>query len=117
MVGQAHVNFTKLDANAKALFDSLPNLTLPDQSLIDQYDDALIVAFNEVYVVQNEDYRPYLRPAYAEYISGEPNLLYLVNASAEVPLSQLFNRLRPKEFPPIFPPGEGDEVQVRSQID
>ena len=112
VVGQAHVNFTKLDANAKALFDSLPNLTLPDQSLIDQYDDALLVAFNEVYVVQNEDYRPYLRPAYGEYISGEPNLLYFVTASAEVPLSQLFNRLRPKEFPPIFPPGKGDEDEL-----
>lgn len=104
VVGQAHVNFTKLDASTKALIDSLPDLTLPDQSVIDRYANALTVAFNEVYIAQNQEYLPYLTSAYAEYISRLENPLYFVNSSAEVPLSELFNELRPKEFPAIYPP-------------
>ena len=104
VVGQAHVNFTKLDASTKALINSFPDLTLPDQSLIDQYANALTVAFNEVYIAQDQKYLPYLTSAYASYISGEENPLYLVHSSAEIPLSELFNELRPKEFPAIYPP-------------
>ena len=104
VVGQAHVNFTKLDASTKALIDSFPDLTLPDQSLIDLYANALTVAFNEVYIAQNPEYLPYLTSAYASYISGKENPLYFVNSSAEIPLSELFNELIPKDFPAIYPP-------------
>ena len=104
VVGQAHVNFNQLDAKTKNLINSFPDLTLPDQSLIDEYGKAFVVAFNEVYIAQNKDYLPYLTSAYAEYISGEPNPLYFVNNTAEVPLSKLFNQLKPAEVPALYPP-------------
>ena len=103
-VGQAHVDFTQLDASTKDLLDSFSDLTLPDQSLLDRYGNAFIVAFNEVYIAQNQEYLPYLTSAYAEYISGESNPLYFVDRLAEVPLSELFNELKPAEVPAIYPP-------------
>ena len=66
--GQAHVNFTKLDAQMQAVLDSLPDLTLPNQKVIDTYGNALLVAFAEVYTAKNEEFRPYLTSSYAYYI-------------------------------------------------
>ncbi|MEA5536210.1 alpha/beta hydrolase [Crocosphaera sp. XPORK-15E] len=101
--GQAHVNFSKLDASMKALLDSFPDLTIPKQDIMDQYGNALLVGFAEVYIAKNEAFRPFLTSAYGEYISQEPNTMYLVGSQAELPLSQLFNRLRASRIPPIFP--------------
>ena len=46
--GQAHVNFSKLDASSKAVLDSFEQLQLPDQTLIDQYANAFTVAFAKI---------------------------------------------------------------------
>lgn len=102
--GQAHVNFSKLDASTKALIDSLPNLQVPKQEIIDSYGNALLPAFSEVYVAKNEAFRPFLTSAYGKYISEQPNALHLVQAEADVPLSELFNRLKPEHFPAIYSP-------------
>ncbi|MGL5082739.1 MAG: alpha/beta hydrolase [Microcoleaceae cyanobacterium] len=102
-VGQAHVNFTNLDAGSLALIESFPQLVLPQQSLIDQYASALAVAFYEVHLTQNEDFRPYLQSAYGNYISREPNALHFVDGSADVSLSELFNQLKPDFVQPISP--------------
>ena len=105
VVGQAHLlDFSKLDTATEALIDLFPEFTIPDQSLMDQYGNAFVVAFHEVYIAQNKEYMPYLTSAYGNYISGDPNPIYFVNSSAEVPLSELFNELRPKELPSISPP-------------
>jgi predicted dienelactone hydrolase len=101
--GQAHVNFTQLDANTQALIKSLPNVTLPQQSLIDRYADSLLLAFAEVYGAKNEKYRPFLTASFAQYISRDPHPVFFAEASAQVPLSQLFNRLRPSILPPLVP--------------
>ena len=101
--GQAHVNFSRLDASAKALLDSFPDLTLPKQEILDTYGNALLVSFSEVYVAKNESFRKFLTPAYGQYISQEPNPLYLVQSPAELPLSDLFNRLRSARVPAIVP--------------
>ncbi len=102
--GQAHVNFSKLDASTKALLDSLPSLKVPKQKLIDSYGNAFLVAFAEVHVSKNKAFRPFLTAAYGQYISAQPNPIHLVEAEADVPLSELFNRLRPASFPPIYSP-------------
>jgi predicted dienelactone hydrolase len=67
--GQAHVNFTELDAGVKKAIDSMEHLTLPSQSLINNYVDALSLAFFQVYLQQDKTYAPYLKSAYAEYLS------------------------------------------------
>jgi predicted dienelactone hydrolase len=108
--GQAHVNFTQLDANTQALIKSLPNISLPQQSLIDEYANGLLLSFAEVYGARNETYRPFLTASFAQYISREPNRLFFAEASAEVPLSKLFNRLRPELLPPLVPPVRSPKV-------
>jgi predicted dienelactone hydrolase len=39
---------------------------------------SLVVAFSQVYLNQQEDYRPFLRSAYVEAVSAEPFRLHLV---------------------------------------
>ena len=101
--GQAHVNFTKLDAQMQAVLDSLPDLTLPNQKVIDTYGNALLVAFAEVYTAKNEEFRPYLTSSYAYYISKQPNPLHLVQDDAEIPFSELFNRSKSARSRAIYP--------------
>jgi predicted dienelactone hydrolase len=101
--GQAHVNFSRLDASTKALLDSFPDLTIPKQQILDQYGNAVLVAFAEVYSAKNEKFRPFLTSSYGNYISEEPNNFYFVGSEAEVPLSDLFNRLKTSRFPSIYP--------------
>ena len=93
--GQAHVNFSKLDASSKALLDSFEQLQLPDQTLIDQYANAFIVAFAKYYLSEDESYLPYIQPGYALYLSQEPNPFYVVNSSAVQPLTDFFNERKP----------------------
>ena len=101
--GQAHVNFSKLDAQMKAVLNSLPDLSIPNQQVIDTYGNAFLVAFAEVYVAENEEFRPYLTSSYAKYISREPNPLHLVQDDAEITFGELFNRKKPARNRPIFP--------------
>ena len=102
--GQAHVNVSQLDASTKAMIDSIPDLNLPDQSIFEQYGNALVVAFFENYLVKNPEFTPYFTSAYAQYLSKQPNPVYLVDKTADIPLSELFNRLKPANREPIFPP-------------
>ena len=105
VVGQAHLlDFNKLDTASEALIDLFPEFTIPDQSLMDEYGNAFVLAFNEAYLAQNKEYMPYLTSAFGNYISGDSNPIYFVNSSAEVPLGELYNELRPKELPAIYPP-------------
>jgi predicted dienelactone hydrolase len=39
---------------------------------------SLVVAFSQVYLNQQEDYRPFLRSAYVEAVSVEPFRVHLV---------------------------------------
>ncbi|MGK7945625.1 MAG: alpha/beta hydrolase [Microcystaceae cyanobacterium] len=104
VIGQAHVNFTRLDAQTQAMLDGFEHLTLPKQDILDQYANVYTIAFFERHLLGNEAFAPYLTSAYSQYISRSPNEIYVVDQSAEVDLSQLFNRYRPSDRPPIFPP-------------
>lgn len=95
--GQAHVNFSKLDAGTKALIESFPNLTFPDQSLLDKYDKAIALAFFEVYIDRNERFRPYLQSSYARYISDAPFNLYLVDESAAKDLKRTLEKFNSRD--------------------
>lgn len=101
--GQAHVNFSQLDGQMKAVLDSLPELKLPKQQILDTYGNALLVAFAEVHTANNEQYRPFLTASFGNYISRQPNPMYLVRSEAEVPFSELFNSRRTSKIPAIYP--------------
>lgn len=81
--GQAHVDFSQLDAGATQLLDSFPNLTLPDPVLIDNYANSMTLAFFDVYIANNAKARRYLQSSYAAYLSrAETFKLFLLDASA-----------------------------------
>ncbi|WP_107667382.1 alpha/beta hydrolase [Cyanothece sp. BG0011] len=101
--GQAHVNFSQLDGQMQAVLDSLPDLKLPKQQILDTYGNALLVAFAEVHTAKNEKYRSFLTASYGNYISRQPNPMYLVGNEAEFPLSELFNSRRTSRIPAIYP--------------
>ena len=92
--GDAHVDFSTLDAGMLALVESIPVLTVPDQILIDSYIYSLSVAFFETYVVNNAEYNIYLTSAYAQYISKEPSSLYMITSSSLEPLTNTLNSLK-----------------------
>ncbi|PSF32460.1 dienelactone hydrolase [Aphanothece hegewaldii CCALA 016] len=69
--GQAHVDFTNLDPGITKAINSVSHLTLPSQTLIGDYDNALKLAFFETYIQKNEAYRPYLQSSYSEYLSQD----------------------------------------------
>ena len=81
--GQAHVNFSELDAGLSKSIESLTQLTLPSQDLIVDYASSIQIAFFEVYLNQNEKFRPYLQSAYAEYLSqGEEFKLDFISGAS-----------------------------------
>ncbi|ACK72909.1 protein of unknown function DUF1400 [Gloeothece citriformis PCC 7424] len=90
--GQAHINFSKLDAGTQSLIKSFIDLTIADQRLIDKYDNAMILSFFEIYLHDNLEYRSYLQSSYADYISQKPFELYLINASSSADLESIFKQ-------------------------
>jgi len=78
--GQAHVDFSNLDAGFTQFFTSLTSLTLPPPTLLEDYIDALTVAFFAVELAQQESYQPYLQAAYTDYLSrDQPFDVFLIS--------------------------------------
>ena len=93
--GQAHVNFTELDAGMQKTLESVVDITLPNQNLIEDYAGALLVSFFEVYIADNDKFRPFLLSSYAEYLSqGQKFKLDFITAASDEKLSQLIEKLR-----------------------
>lgn len=81
--GQAHVDFSQLDAGISQTLNSLSNLTLPNPDLLDSYGNALSLAFFEAFIAQRSDYALYLQSGYAQYVSQEPFGIHLLKANQE----------------------------------
>lgn len=83
--GQAHVNFSQLDGGIKEALDSTIHFVLPSQDLISSYVKGTSLAFFEVYLRNNADFRPYLQSSYAEYLSENENfkLNFITDASSD----------------------------------
>ncbi len=93
--GQAHVNFNKLDGGMKKTLDSVQNLALPSENLIGSYSDALLTAFFEIYINNNDSFRPFLQSAYAEYLSqGEEFKLDFISAESSDSLAETLEQFR-----------------------
>jgi predicted dienelactone hydrolase len=69
--GQTHVDISQLDGGGTKLLNMLPKVKLPSPELLTDYSKAMLVAFYEVYLAKNSDYRPYLDPAYSAYLSEQ----------------------------------------------
>jgi predicted dienelactone hydrolase len=81
--GQAHVDFSQLDAEITEAIASVENLTLPTPQLIANYTHSMQLAFFEVYISARNDIRPYLQSSYAEYLCREePFKFYLLGATS-----------------------------------
>ncbi|MEA5532919.1 alpha/beta hydrolase [Crocosphaera sp. XPORK-15E] len=87
--GQAHLDFSNLDAGITNLIASVPNLTLPSPELLSQYNNALTLAFFETYIAKNSDFAPYLQAIYTQYLSQrEPFKAYLITQKSSEALKQ-----------------------------
>ena len=100
--GQAHVNISLLDGGATEAIDSLPELELSEEELLDvelfyKYGNAMSTAFLEYYIANNADYLPYLQSSYAQYISEEPFPIYLIGTPSVEELKQAIEDFRNEE--------------------
>ncbi|MDJ0902809.1 MAG: alpha/beta hydrolase [Xenococcus sp. MO_188.B8] len=87
--GKTHIDLSKLDGGASRLLKTVPNLHLPSPQMISSYETAMTLAFFEVYIANNDDYRPYLQPSYAAYLSeGEEFKAYMITGASSDNLTQ-----------------------------
>lgn len=78
--GQAHVDFSQLDAGISDLITTVTNLTLPSPTLLDDYTNVMTLAFFETHLRNNSDFQVYLQAEYAQYLSeGQEFKTYLVS--------------------------------------
>ena len=88
--GQAHVDFSVLDAGINEAIESIADLTLPAPYLIDSYAHSLSLAFFEVYIRKNPSYKPFLQAAYSQYLSqGQEFRCFLITRASSAALEQL----------------------------
>lgn len=79
--GQAHVDFSRLDAGISRTLNSFSQITLPSPDLLNTYGNAMLLAFFQVYVAENSEFLPYLQSSYASYLSQNPFGLFLIDES------------------------------------
>jgi predicted dienelactone hydrolase len=88
--GQAHVDFSVLDAGINEVLESVADLTLPAPYVIDGYAHSLSLAFFEVYIRKNPTYKPFLQAAYSQYISqGQDFKCFLITRASSKALDKL----------------------------
>lgn len=79
--GQAHVDFSQLDAGITDLIETVGNLTLPSPYLLDEYTNSMMLAFFQVHLRNEEDYRVFLQSSYAQYLSqGQEFKTFLITS-------------------------------------
>ena len=77
--GDTHADISELDGGLAELIDNFVYLSLPEPGLLTSYNQALILAFLQVHLRENESFRPYLQSAYAEHLSqGEEFKAFLI---------------------------------------
>ncbi|NJL83536.1 MAG: hypothetical protein HC890_12355 [Chloroflexaceae bacterium] len=90
--GQAHVDISSLDGRATALLKTFPDLKFAEPGLIDSYGNSLGLTISEVFVAGKPEYRSYIHPAYASYISEAPFGIYLIEGAFSDELAQVYNQ-------------------------
>ena len=96
--GQAHVDVSAMDGGMSEVIESVEELTVPETQLLDDYTNATILAFAEVYVADNKDYRPFLQSSYLQYLSeGQEFSTYLISETSSKELSTAIDDFNRKE--------------------
>ncbi len=102
--GQAHVNFDQLDGSMNAVIDTVTEIKKPDQTIFNRYGDHYYLAFAQVYLADDDSYRPYLQAGFSQFISEPQNPLFVVNSQAAPALADFFNQRKPASTRAIQPP-------------
>ena len=91
--GQAHVDFSELDAGVSDLIERVGNLTLPTPDLLDAYTHSMILAFFQVHLNNQDDYKVYLQSQYAQYLSdGQEFKTYLITKNSAPELKNKYEQ-------------------------
>jgi predicted dienelactone hydrolase len=87
--GQAHVDFSQLDAGITQLLEALPEIALPEPDVLQGYRNGIIVAFFGTHIANNPKFRPYLSSGYTAYLSqNEPFKFFLISSASVEALRQ-----------------------------
>ena len=96
--GQTHIDVSSMDGGMSEVIESVEELTVPETQLLDDYTNATVLAFSEVYVANNEDYRPFLQSSYLQYLSeGQEFRTYLISENSSEDLSAAIDDFNRKE--------------------
>jgi predicted dienelactone hydrolase len=106
MEGQAHVDFSRLDANVTNVIKSIDQITLPDPNLLHSYGSAILIPFFQVHIAQEESFRPLLKygAAYSAYLSqDQPFKFFLISQYSEPALIERIKAFRQANGIPAIP--------------
>lgn len=106
MEGQAHVDFSRLDASISNIVKSLDQVTLPDPNLLHSYGAAILVPFFQVHIAQEDRFKPLLKygAAYSAYLSqDQPFKFYLITQQSEPALIERIQGFRQANGLPTIP--------------
>ncbi len=93
--GQAHVDFSAMDGGLSDLIETVDDLTLPSPELLDNYTNATMLAFFEVYISQNSDYAPYLQSSYTQYLSEDEEFqAHLITKDSSEALQEMIEKFK-----------------------
>ncbi len=93
--GQAHIDFSQVDGGTSKIMNMIPSLQLPNPELLSSYSKAVRIAFFEVHIAKNENYLPYLSPAYPAYLSqGEKFKAYMITEKSTPDLLEAINQFK-----------------------
>ena len=91
--GQAHVDFAELDAGISNMLEKVTGLTLPSPDLLDNYTNSMMLAFFQVYINKDNNYRPYLQSSYTKYLSEKQEFKsHLISKASAEKLSEIFEK-------------------------
>lgn len=87
------MNISNLDAGIGSLIDFFAYLSLPESALLTSYNQAFLLAFLEVHLLDNEDFLPFMQSAYAEYLSqGKEFKNFLITNASTKSLEEAITR-------------------------
>lgn len=101
--GQAHVDFSQLDAGISDLIETVGNLTLPSPYLLEEYTNSMALAFFRVHLNSDENYRVYLQSSYGKHLSEAQEFkTHIITHKSVPPLRQKLDQFIQDNYDLIF---------------
>ncbi len=87
--GQAHIDFSQIDADFNNVIQAHINITLPPPELLHKYTSATTTAFFQTHLVGDPEYAVFLQSAYLDYLSNEqPFRAHMISRASSAELNQ-----------------------------